>query len=297
MSTTSMHPSHVAIDVATLRTLYVDDRLTVDQIAIRLGCGATTIGRRLRGASIPRRRRGPVPAASGEVGVSPVIGRSPNVAYAVGIIATDGNLSKRRGRLTVVSKDTELLDTVRLCVQVTASIAPHASGYGGPCYHVAWTDRGFYDALLAIGLTPAKSRTLGAVMVPDEYFAGFLRGCIDGDGSIITDVDRYNTFQKATYVYTRVYVSLVSASQRFIEWLRTSIRRFTGLSGDVTVRTGALTRNDLWRLRYAKRESPAILRWIYYAPDVPCLGRKRDIAAPLLIPREQSGRRGPGDRW
>ena len=289
-----MHPSHVAIDVPTLRALYVDEGLTVDQIAVRLGCGATTIGRRLRGASIPCRRRGRVPAALSDVGVSSGIGWSPNVAYAVGIIATDGNLSARRGRLTVVSKDTDLLDTVRLCLQVTASIAPHTSGYGGPCYHISWTDRGFYDALLAIGLTPAKSRTLGAVMVPDEYFADFVRGCIDGDGSIITYVDRHNTFKKPTYVYTRVYVSLVSASQRFIEWLRTSIRRLTGLSGEVTVRSGTSTRNELWRLRYAKRESLAILRWIYHASDVPCLGRKREIAAPLLVPREQSGRRGPG---
>lgn len=210
-----MHPSRVAIDVARLRMLYVDEGLTVEQIAVRLGCGATTVGRRLRHASIPRRPRGPVPIASGEAIQSSQIVWSPEIAYAVGIIATDGNLSRSPGHVTVVSKDTDLLHTISRCLGVRAPIAPHQSGYGaGPCYHVAWSDRRFYDELLAIGLTPAKSRTLGAVMIPDGHFPDFLRGCIDGDGSIVTYVDRYNTFKNPTYVYTRVYVSLVSASQR-----------------------------------------------------------------------------------
>ena len=290
-----MNGSHVTIDVVVLRTLYVDYGLTADQIAARLACGATTVGRRLRNASIPRRPRGPVPNTSSEAIRSSQIVWSPDVAYAVGIIATDGNLSRNPGHVTIVSKDSDLLQTVRGCLSVRAPIAPHQSGYGaGPCYHIAWSNRGFYDALLAIGLTPAKSRTLGAVMVPDEYFPDFLRGCIDGDGSIVTYVDRYNTFKKPTYVYTRIYVSLVSASEHFVEWLRASIRRLTGLTGDVAVRRPTPNRNGLWRLRYAKRESLAILRWIYYAPDLPCLDRKRAIASPFLVPREQPGRRGPG---
>ncbi len=290
-----MYRPRIGIDVAVLKTLYVDEGLTVDQIAVRLGCGATTIGRRLHDASIPRRPRGPVPVRFGESIQSSPIVWSPEVAYAVGIIATDGNLSRSPGHVTVVSKDTDLLETVRRCLGLRAPIAPHQSGYGvRPCYHVAWCNRRFYDALLAIGLTPAKSRTLSAVMIPDEYFPDFLRGCIDGDGSIVTYVDRYNTFKKPTYVYTRLYVSLVSASQRFVEWLRASIRRLTRLEGEVAVRHGTSTRQDLWRLRYAKRESLAILRWIYYASDLPCLDRKRAIASPFLVPREQSGRRGPG---
>lgn len=292
----SMHPSQIAIDAATLRALYVDEGLTFDEIAAKFGCGATTIGRRLRSASIPRRPRGPVSTTSSEVVLSSRIVWSPDVAYSVGIIATDGNLSQRPDQVTVVSKDTELLDTVRRCLHLRAPIAPHRSGYGGPCSRVAWSDRGCYDGLLAIGLTPAKSRTLGAIMIPDEYFADFFRGCIDGDGSIVTYVDRYHTFKKPTYVYTRVYVSLVSASHRFVEWLRGSIRRLTGLSGAVAVRHGTSTRHDLWRLRYAKRESLAVLRWIYYASDLPCLGRKRDIAAPFLVPREELGCPGPGRR-
>lgn len=268
------------------------------RIAARFGCGATTIGRRLHKFALPCRPRGPVPAtwshSSGVVTTSG-IAWSRDVAYAIGILATDGNLSPRPGRLGVVSKDVDLLETVQRCLDLTAAITPHKSGYGGgPCYRVSWSNRRFYDALLAIGLTPAKSLTIGALLIPDNYFADFLRGCIDGDGSIVTYIDRYNTFKKPSYVYTRLYVSIVSASPRFLEWLRATIRKLTGLSGKVAVSSKGSTGNAVWRLRYAKRESLALLRWIYDAPDGPCLRRKRDIAAPFLHPSDPPRSRGPG---
>ena len=121
----------------------------------------------------------------------------------------------------------------------------------------------------------------------------FLRGCIDGDGSIVTYIDRYSAHKKSIYVYTRLFVSLVSASPRFLEWVQRSLRNILGLSGSITARR-THSGNDLWCLRYAKRESLAILRWMYHAPDVPCLRRKREIAEPFLERREHPRRGGPG---
>src|SRR5262245_40812514 len=53
--------------------------------------------------------------------------------------------------------------------------------------------------------------------------------------------------------------------------------------------SGAIQRSGpserpIWCLRYAKRESLRLLRWIYYSPDVPCLIRKRDKATRFLAP-------------
>jgi len=53
-------------------------------------------------------------------------------------------------------------------------------------------------------------------------------------------------------------------------------------------------RHDVWRLRYAKRESLAVLRWIYYAQNVICLMRKRNTAAPFLEARAMPAVRRPG---
>jgi len=286
----------VLIDPEVLRRLYVDERLTTGEVAARLGCGATTVARRLRRFGISARPRGPSPGHAFERGTATPYRRthwSPETAYVVGLIATDGNLSGNGRSVSITSKDLDLLETVRACLGLRTEMSPVKGGYGTTCYRVQWSDCRFYRWLLGIGLTPAKSLTLGPLDIPDEYFADFLRGCIDGDGSIVTYVDRYNTPKSPAYVYTRLFVSIVSASPRFVEWMQTRIQSLRGLSGSLMIRRSA-GRRDMWCLRYAKRESLAVLRWIYYAPELASLGRKRDIAAPFLRPPDSPRRRGPG---
>jgi hypothetical protein len=267
----------VRVDVNEVSRFYVEARLTVDEIAARMGASSTTVLRRLQEIGIPRRRRGPYcdPATSALRTTW-----SPELAYAVGIIATDGNLSSDGRHLAVSSQDVDLLETVRRCLSLTASITP-CSGTQGRCRHIQWSDRTFYDWLLTVGLMPAKSLRLGPLAVPDDFFRDFVRGCIDGDGSIVTYLDRFNTPKNPNYVYDRLYVSIVSASPRFLRWLQLSVFRLRGLTGDLTVRRSP-KHHDLWRLRYAKRESFRLLQWMYYAPDIPALRRKRDRAQRAL---------------
>jgi len=283
----------VVVSQAVLHELYVTQKLTIEQIAARFGLSATTIARRFADVRIVARRRGPLPGMWPRVPLDCNGERqwTAELAYAVGLITTDGCLSQDGRRLTMTSKDFDLLETVQRCLGVTARIT--LSTNPAPCYRLQWGDVGFHRWLMDIGLMPAKSLRLGPLRVPDEWLRDFVRGCIDGDGTIVTYTDRYNTFKNPSYVYTRLFVRIVSASPRFLVWLRARIRTLTGESGSLTVRTAAST-NDLWSLKYAKRESLAVLRWMYYAPDVPCLRRKRDIAAPFLTPQEQPRRRGPG---
>jgi hypothetical protein len=79
----------------------------------------------------------------------------------------------------------------------------------------------------------------------------------------------------------RKSVSLVSASPPFIDWVRATIHRLLGLLGDVHVKRKP-GRRPVWVLRYAKEGSRRLLSWMYYAPDVPCLGRKRTKAEPFI---------------
>ncbi len=176
----------------------------------------------------------------------------------------------------------------------TNVITPTTGGYGR-AYRLQWTSRRFYDWLRTLGLTPAKSLTLGRLTVPDEYFRDFLRGCVDGDGSIVLYVDRHNAWKNPAYVYDRIFVSLVSASPTFLQWIRGETLRLRGISGHLTV-THAEGRRDMWRLRYGKKDSVAILKWMYHAPDVPSLRRKREraeraLADPTWYRRSLSDRR------
>lgn len=280
-----MHPSYVPIDAGVLRKLYIDEGLTTLEIAAHLGCGATTITRRLQRLRIPVRPRGPRPRGPRPRGRLQGAALAPEawsieLAYAVGLIATDGNLSPDGRHLAIPSKDLQLLESLRRCLGLENRIVRQANGRGH-IYRLQWGDRRFYDWLLSIGLTPAKSLTLGPLAVPDGYFADFFRGCVDGDGTILVYTDRFHTIKNDRYVYQRLYVSLLSGSRPFLGWIQRTIHRLLGVNGSINEhrRPG---RRPTYGLRYAKGESIRLLAWIYRATHAPCLVRKRNKAAPFL---------------
>lgn len=262
-----------SIDAKELARLYVEERLIAEEIAKRIGCSETTVRRRPHSQTLDVRSRGPRRRehATG--------GWTRERAYVIGLLATDGNLSKNGRHLTVTSADPDLLGVLRACLALRANV--RQVGPRGRCYRVQWSDRCFYEWVEGIGLSPAKSRTLGALTIPDEYFADFARGCIDGDGSIVVYVDRYHSDKNARYVYERLYVTLVSASRPFVDWFRASLLRFVGIRGSISQRMSRSGR-PYWVLRYARRESRRLLPWIYYAPSIPCLARKRARSEPFL---------------
>jgi hypothetical protein len=271
--------SRVTTDPEVLRQLYVRDGLSAADIATKLGCSGATILRRLRQLGVDVRPTGPVPYSRAEVlGID----WSPEIAYALGLMATDGNLARRRSQLSLVSKDLDQIETLRRCLRLNARIF-RVRSLTGFLYKVQWHDRGLYDWFLGVGLTPAKSRTLGPLTVPDPLYADFFRGCIDGDGCILVYTDRYHATKSPSYVYERLYVSLVSASRPFLEWIRVNTRRLVGVSGAVHNSAGKGQR-PIWALRYAKQESLRLLGWMYYSADVPCLARKRLKAEKFLSP-------------
>src|SRR6185295_1719000 len=110
---------------------------------------------------------------------------SAELAYAVGLMATDGNLARDGRHMTFVSRDHALVETLRRCLRLTALARPTRTPRGGTLYRVQWGSRTLYDWFLAVGLMPAKSLRLGALAVPDQYFGDFFRGCIDGDGTVL----------------------------------------------------------------------------------------------------------------
>ena len=288
-----MYPYCVFLDAVTLRRLYLDETRSMVDIARLVGCGPSTVRRQLIRFRIPARRRGPAPGRMRLARGAAFAGWSANVAYVVGLLATDGNLGRKKAAISIVSRDVDLLETVRRCLDLPNPIKPHRGGYSNRCHHLAWRDKAFYDWLRKVGLTPAKSLTLGALGIPDEYFADFFRGCIDGDGSIVTYVDRYHVAKDERYVYDRLYVSIVSASRLFIEWLQASTLRMLGIVGSVTARR-APGKNPIWKLCYAKAQSLRLLRWMYYAPNLPCLERKRIIAGRFLTPLDYATARAAG---
>ena len=108
---------------------------------------------------------------------------SPEFAYSIGLLTTDGCLSPNGRHFTFVSKDMEQIKNFAFCLGLKNKIGRSKSGLGKYCWKIQFGDISFYGFLLSIGLTPRKSKPLGEINIPNIYFFDFLRGHFDGDGT------------------------------------------------------------------------------------------------------------------
>lgn len=203
-------------------------------------------------------KRGPKPLAR----ISPTWTRE--LAYAVGLITTDGCLSKDGRHIDFTSKNKDLVETFRTCLGISNRIGMKISGYTGrkEYYRVQFGDVSFYNWLLELGLTPHKSRTLPALAIPDEFFFDFLRGSFDGDGTIYAFWDpRWHS----SYMY---YLKFTSASRAHLLWLQERIETLCKAQGKIKpgLRCSELV--------FAKRATRCIFQKMFSSQELPHLERK-----------------------
>jgi hypothetical protein len=212
---------------------------------------------------------------------------SADIAYAVGLITTDGNLSKDARHISLTSADKQLLRTFKKCLNISNRICNNPSGKhaGKMGFKVTLGNVKLYKELQQLGLMPNKTFKLGRLKIPDKFLPDFLRGHIDGDGSIIRYVDRHNSYKGKTYTYIRLYVAFHCASIRHIRWIRASIYRKLGIKGSLTGWKNLKRQNvkKHWTLRFCKKDSMILLPYLYYKKDLPCLKRKRSVARSALL--------------
>lgn len=248
-----------------LKQLYIDEGLTEEEIAQQFNCTQRTISRRLIELGIPTRGVGPV--AIYTVPSSLLASWTENLAYAIGLIATDGNLSKDSVQVEFISTDRELIDLYCSALGLTGIYISSTSYPLRKTWHKARvSDRTFYAFLKSIGLTPRKSKTLGPLEIPDQWFRDFLRGTLDGDGSWYKSKSWAGRYQ-----YLRV--ELCSASKNFIAWVSQKTFELAGLQG--TLRSRSLGRYHY--LTFLGQQALELGNWLYYSPSVVALTRKRDV--------------------
>lgn len=140
---------------------------------------------------------------------------SPEMAYVLGIIYTDGNLYTIRMKhaagksiklirsINVSQKDPEILRKILMLMNSNVKILQKRDGIY--YFHIYSTK--IYEDLISLGLSPAKSRIVKFPEVPPEYAKHFIRGCWDGDGSVF--------FEKRRPHYLKA--DFVSGSRKFIK--------------------------------------------------------------------------------
>jgi hypothetical protein len=192
-----------------------------------------------------------------------------NLAYVVGVITADGNLSPDLRHIVITSKDQEMIINCKSCLGIDSTIGKKARGGSNEksYFVLQFSDVNFYRFLLNIGLTPRKSLTIGAIKIPEQYYSDFLRGYLDGDGNISITQHPESSKQQ-------VKVRFCSGSKKFLTWLHEKNTHSFNLNGGNIC---ASKISSTHTLSYGKSDSTLLLAKIYYQGAV-CLSRKKVLA-------------------
>ena len=188
-------------------------------------------------------------------------------AYGLGLLATDGNLSKNGRSITFVSKDLEQMENFQKAFSIKTHIGKKSRGAGGEkkYFVIQLSDARFHTFLRKIGITPSKSKTISVVNIPHKYITDFLRGCFDGDGYSHSYWDKR---WKSSFLF---YLGFCSASIKHIYWLQSTLSKLLGVKGHIS----NSPKRYCNQLRYAKREAVIIAAHLYKKEDILFLSRKR----------------------
>lgn len=187
-----------------------------------------------------------------------------NLAYVVGIITTDGNLSPDGRHITVTSTDKHLLETTARCINKSNSITLNTPGSLSkkPTFRIQFGDVKLYNQLEKIGLRKNKSLSL--------------------DGSIINYTDKYLSHINEKYVYDRLFVYFISSSPNHVAWLQHMIYSTFLVKGSISsnLPKNQVGSHPLFRLKFSTKEAKTLVKKMYYRKHLPCLRRK------FLIPQK-----------
>ncbi len=113
---------------------------------------------------------------------------SNEMAYVLGFWFADGWMSQpdRDASVGFISKDKDHLQMIRRVMQSDHTIHSH----GENCFRLLIGSQRLWNDLYNLGGIPAKSLVVEMPFIPKEYLRHFIRGFVDGDGSLYWETSR-----------------------------------------------------------------------------------------------------------
>ena len=187
-----------------------------------------------------------------------------DIAYIVGLIASDGCLQRDGRHVVFTSADLELVEKYRDTLGVSNKITKVSKRVQNrrPYFYINTAQVEWYSFLYNSGLHPGKSFTLREINLPGHLFLHFFRGLYDGDGT-------FYSFRDIRYPRATVYyLEYASASKFFVEWLLAKLRELLGVKGMIKRGKG------VYIIRFFKSDSRKIIAGMYENSSGLFLNRK-----------------------
>lgn len=245
-----------------LRRLYIEEKRSLEDIARLYGvsrvavwkyCRATQLTRRSKSeARLEAQKRTKVPQRYFHINEDFFSKWSPEMAYVLGLLMTDGCLSKEENgsyNIRLCLTDKELLDKVAKAMGSEHTIAESKSRKG--LHMFIFGREKMAQDLIKLGMKPRKSLNLRFPGVPKEYLRGFIRGVFDGDGSV------YFTPKSPGYPLISKFVS---GSKAFIYELEARLRGLGMPKRTIYEQKG---KNISYMFKYSHRSSLRLFKVLY----------------------------------
>ena len=200
--------------------------------------------------------------------------------YILGAFMTDGSIYfslKNRGyRSYLYSNDRDWLEKINTYFSDSPLIYKNRK-----CYVLTISSKEIAQKFIDEGCVPNKSLVLKFPMIPSQFLPDFIRGCIDGDGSL-------GIYKNGKYLKPECY--LCSSSKQFIAGHKAVLDIYNIDNSLITIPSATkevfgnmILSNDHFQLKImGKKNLQKFLSWIYYDGHLFSLKRKRDKAIEII---------------
>lgn len=191
---------------------------------------------------------------------------SPTMAYVLGYWWADGCMRIKANtgahEFQIASNDLDHLEEIAR--QIGGKYDLRKVSLLSNTYTAAFCSKEMYQDLQALGGTPRKSRTIGFPLVPTELLPHFVRGVIDGDGTLAWNGDR-------------PILQIYSGSPQFLPKLASAVEQATGIPAPIPQANRAN-----WTIKWSTIRAKCLVGWLYFDNPGLALERKAAIAARFL---------------
>ena len=203
--------------------------------------------------------------------------------YLLGVFITDGCVKK--DRVSLSSKDKDWIEQIKNLISPEIKLLKD----GENCFRINIFNKQIKDWLIKYNCVPNKSLTVKFPNVPIKYLPDFIRGCIDGDGSISNKQYIRKSNNKP---FKSINYTLTSASKDFVEGFANALKQLNinysirtmlpgTYKGNINGRT-ILHKNIIYTITGGHNSAFKLLKFAYYPKHKISLQRKKILAEQII---------------